>query len=84
MLRNVNMNSISSERTNIKTLNDQTKISNIFNRGNNSNQDSSDPDNITPSIDVLKLADSIFKMLYEQYKQVESKPFKDKIQTEQW
>ncbi|SYV90731.1 Uncharacterised protein, partial [Metamycoplasma alkalescens] len=84
MLRNINMNPEISKRTNMDTLNAQTKISNIFNRNGNSKPDQTDPNNITPGLDILKLADDIFRMLHNEYKKVEELNFKEKIETNEW
>ncbi|ENY69327.1 Hypothetical protein, predicted lipoprotein [Metamycoplasma auris 15026] len=88
-LRNINMNPDVSKRTNMKTLNDAVgnAISGIFsfNRGSNSS-DSNDPHNMTPSLDALKFADDIFKIIYGEYskKTKDKKDFKEKSQTNEW
>ncbi|PZW00614.1 hypothetical protein [Metamycoplasma auris] len=88
-LRNINMNSDKDKRTNMKTLNDAVgnAISGLFSfgRGSNSNGDS-DPYNMTPSLDVLKFADDIFRLIYGEFskKTKDKNGFKDKSQTDEW
>jgi len=84
-LRNLNNNSDESKRSNMKTLNSSVSnaLGSIFKSSKATDKD--DPDNIDYSADVLKLLDTIYKLLAKAYnndKDAISSTYKVRAQSE--
>ncbi|MGC7154165.1 SGNH/GDSL hydrolase family protein [Metamycoplasma hominis] len=86
-LRNLNNNSDESKRSNMNTLNSSVSnaLGSIFKSSKATDKD--DPDNIDYSADVLKLLDTIYKLLAKAYnndKDATSATYKVRAQSEAW